>query len=166
MQDTLVVDQTSRPIGFCTWQDAVKLYYEGVVTVLKEDPEKEIRSQHLTLKMPRVVQVKNYVSRRQRESVALTRRNVVIRDERTCQYCGKLVNNEEQTLDHVIPRSKGGKSTWENLVLACAPCNRFKSDFLLDECGLKLRRQPFRPKAGIQYKQLEKMRPEWRDWAV
>lgn len=166
MNDCLVVDSTSRPIGFCQWEEAIKLMYEGIAIVLKEDAEKEIHSQHLTLKVPRVILIKDYVSRRQRETIALTRRNVVIRDERRCQYCDKLVPYEEQTLDHVIPKSRGGKSTWENLVLACKRCNTMKADNLPEEVGMVLLRQPKRPKPGIQYKQLDRIRPEWKEWAV
>ena len=127
---------------------------------------KNLHSQHLTVGLPRVIQVVWITSvALKRESVALTRRNIVIRDERICQYCEKIVPFDEQTLDHVLPKSKGGKSTWENLVLACRTCNTFKADFLLEECGMKLLRQPVRPKAGIQYQSLDKLRPEWRDWA-
>jgi 5-methylcytosine-specific restriction endonuclease McrA len=166
VNDTLVVDATSRPIGFCSWQEAIKLLYEGLIVVLKEDEEKEIHSQHLTLKIPRVILVKDYVSKRQKETVSLTKRNIAIRDERRCQYCNTLVPFADQTLDHVIPKSRGGKSTWENLVLACKPCNRLKADFLLEECGMVLLNQPKRPKAGIQYTQLQTLRPEWKEWAA
>ena len=165
MNDTLVVDSTSRPIGFCIWQDAVKLIYEGVAMVLREDEKKEIRSQHLTIKVPRVIMIKGYVAKRQREAVALTKRNVAIRDDRRCQYCNETVSYDDQTLDHVLPRSRGGKSTWENLVLACKPCNSKKADQTPEEAEMPLLRKPFRPKAGIQYKNLDKLRPEWRDWA-
>lgn len=164
--DTLVVDSISRPVGFCTWQESMKLIYEGIAIVLKEDEGgKEIHSQHLTFKIPRVILIKDYVSKRQKETVSLTRRNVVIRDERKCQYCQKVLDFEDQTLDHVIPRSKGGKSIWENLVLACRSCNRKKADFLLSEIGWTLEILPKRPKSGIQYKFLNKIRPEWADWA-
>jgi 5-methylcytosine-specific restriction endonuclease McrA len=166
MNDTLVVDSTSRPIGFCTWQDAIKLMYEGVVIVLKEDQEKEIHSQHLTMKIPRVVLVKDYVSKQTRETVSLTHRNIAIRDDRKCQYCGEVLSYDDQTLDHIIPRSRGGKNTWENLVLCCKPCNRKKADFLLSEISeMKLIKIPTKPKPGIQYSQLDKLRPEWKDWA-
>lgn len=165
MNDTLVVDSTSRPIGFCTWQEAIKLMYEGVVIVLKEDAEKEIHSQHLTIKIPRVVLVKDYVSKRQKETVSLTHRNIAIRDDKKCQYCEALLSYDEQTIDHVIPRSRGGINSWENLVLCCKTCNRKKADFLLDEIGMRLIKKPTRPKPGIQYEQIGKLRPEWEDWA-
>lgn len=164
MQDCLKVDRFNQPFEFCTWEEAVKLIYEGVAIVLKEDETEEIHSQHLTMKIPRVILVKDHISKRKRETVSLTRRNVVIRDERRCQYCNELVPFSEQTLDHIIPKSRGGKSTWENLVLACRSCNTFKADFLLEEVGMVLLRQPKKPKGGIQYQHLDRMRPEWKDW--
>jgi 5-methylcytosine-specific restriction endonuclease McrA len=73
----------------------------------------------------------------------LTRNNILNRDKNTCQYCGKVFSQKSLTLDHIIPRSKGGKSTWENLVSCCVPCNRKKSDSLLSELkDMKLIRQP------------------------
>jgi 5-methylcytosine-specific restriction endonuclease McrA len=166
MSDCLVVDATSRPIGFCRWEEAVKLIYEGVADVLKEDAEKELHSPSTTIKMPRVICVRDYVARRTRESVALTRRNIAIRDNKQCQYCAKVLTYDEQTLDHIVPESKGGKATWENLVLCCQPCNRFKADFLLEEVGWKLLKQPTKPKAGLQYSFIDKIRPEWSEWSA
>jgi 5-methylcytosine-specific restriction endonuclease McrA len=166
MQDCLVVDSTHRPVAYCDWQSAIKLYYEGVADIIKEDAEKEIHSQSLTMKIPRVIAIRNYVSKRyQRDSLTLTRRNIAIRDERRCQYCNQELSNDEQTLDHVIPKSRGGKSTWENLVLCCRPCNRRKADQTLRESGMVLLKQPVRPKPGVQYRGIGHIRPEWDDYS-
>jgi len=140
--------------------------YEGVAIVLKDDESgKCLHSQHLTIPIPRVILIKDYVSRRQKENVALTARNIAIRDDKRCQYCGDTLSYDEQTIDHVIPRSRGGINSWENLCLACGPCNRKKADFLLEEIGMTLLKKPMKPKAGIQYQQLDKLRPEWADWS-
>lgn len=167
MNDCLVVDQSSRPIGFCTKEEAVKLMYEGVAIVLKEDESgAALHSQHLTIPIPRVILIKNYISKRQKQSVALTARNIAIRDNKQCQYCNTVLTYDEQTIDHIKPRSRGGVNSWENLVLCCKPCNRKKADFLLDEIGMELLKKPTKPKPGIQYDQLNKLRPEWADWAT
>lgn len=82
-------------------------------------------------------------------SVRLSRRNIFARDRGICQYCGCRPTRDEVSIDHVIPRSRGGTSTWENLVLACTACNRKKGNRLLSECGMELRRQPTRPRGPI-----------------
>jgi 5-methylcytosine-specific restriction endonuclease McrA len=165
MQDCLVVDSTHRPIAYCSWMEAVKLYYEGVADIIKEDAEKEIHSPSVTMKVPRVIAIRNYVSKRfGRDTITLTRRNIAIRDERKCQYCGLELSNDEQTLDHVIPRSRGGKSSWDNLILCCKPCNRLKADLTVEEAGMKLLSIPKKPKPGVQYRGIGHVRPEWADY--
>lgn len=77
--------------------------------------------------------------------VKFSRRNIYIRDAHTCQYCGKVPPKEELTIDHVIPRSRGGRTTWENVVLACLRCNMKKGSKLVNEAGLKLRTEPKKP---------------------
>lgn len=74
-----------------------------------------------------------------------SRRNIYLRDNHTCQYCGKVPKKEELTIDHVVPRSKGGKTTWENVVLACIKCNMKKGSKLVQEAGLKLLNTPVKP---------------------
>lgn len=80
-----------------------------------------------------------------RREVVFTRRNLFRRDRFTCQYCGVQPGSEELTIDHVLPRSKGGKSTWDNCVLACVPCNKRKADRLPERAGMTLRRRPIHP---------------------
>jgi 5-methylcytosine-specific restriction endonuclease McrA len=176
MNDCLVVDSTHRPIAYCNWMEAIKLCYEGIADVIKEDAEKEVHSPSVTMKIPRVISIRNYVSKRYKvDRITLTRRNIAIRDDRRCQYCGIELSNEEQTLDHVIPVSKGGKSVWENLVLCCKPCNRDKADRSLEdafrfdektgeETKMVLLRIPTKPSPGVQYKNIGHIRPEWADY--
>ncbi len=80
-----------------------------------------------------------------RREVVFTRKNLFRRDRFTCQYCGVQPGSEELTIDHVLPRSKGGKSTWDNCVLACVPCNKRKADRLPERAGMALRRRPYHP---------------------
>jgi 5-methylcytosine-specific restriction endonuclease McrA len=77
--------------------------------------------------------------------VTFCRRNVFKRDHSTCQYCGVRPGNQELTIDHVIPRSLGGQTTWENCVLSCVACNARKANRTPERAGMKLRRTPFRP---------------------
>ena len=79
------------------------------------------------------------------QAVAFSRRNIFKRDRFTCQFCGRQPGSEELTIDHVVPRSRGGTSTWENCVLACVPCNARKANRTPEQAGMKLRRAPVRP---------------------
>jgi 5-methylcytosine-specific restriction endonuclease McrA len=153
-------------MAYCRWEEAVKLIYEGVAEVIKEDEVKEIHSPSVTMKMPRVIRVNTYITKPidKKKGVSLTRNNIAIRDNHQCQYCGKDLRNKEQTLDHVIPQSKGGKSTWYNLVLCCKFCNSCKADYTLEESGMILRKIPNKPEDMILYQGLGHIRPEWADF--
>jgi len=107
-----------------------------------------IRSSRLTLLAPEVIVLSNYDDLGQR-SVVFSRRNIFKRDKYCCQYCGKQFRSElamhDLTIDHVCPKAKGGKSSWENCVLACIACNKKKADRTPEAAGMKLRRQPKKP---------------------
>lgn len=106
--------------------------------------EPVIRTSQLRVRIPEVVTL-NRFDRMPSTSVTFSRRNVFKRDRMTCQYCGKQPGAEELTIDHVVPRAKGGKSTWTNCVLACVGCNSRKADRTPDEAKMKLRKQPLQP---------------------
>lgn len=97
------------------------------------------------VRVPEIIVLSDYDKLPQRE-VKLSRRNLLIRDNYSCQYTGKRINMETATMDHVIPRSKGGGSTWENLVMCCLEVNAKKADRTPEEAGLKLTKKPERPK--------------------
>ncbi len=103
-----------------------------------------IRSPRLVLLPPEVILLTAYDGRGAR-TVVFSRKNLFKRDRYTCQYCGAQPGPEELTIDHVVPRSAGGRSTWENCVLACVPCNRRKADRPPERAGLRLRRPPRAP---------------------
>jgi 5-methylcytosine-specific restriction endonuclease McrA len=169
MADTLVLDLSNRPIGFVSWQRAVKMYWEDRAEIVKEDPHVFLHSPSIEMNMPRVIKAKNYVVKRLKLSVPFSRRNIALRDNSECQYCGKFLHSHEYTLDHVIPRSKGGLSTWLNLVLACIKCNKIKNNHTLAESGMTLLKKPMEPKATdprYNFKlHIKKLRPEWKEWA-
>lgn len=130
------------PLSLWPWQEAVKAAFLDRVVVVAEY-ETTVRSPSLEIALPSVVVLRDYV--KPAEFPAFTRFNLFLRDGFQCQYCGA---RGEMTFDHVIPRSKGGKTTWLNVVAACAKCNLRKSDLTPKQAGLALRRAPFRPSAA------------------
>jgi 5-methylcytosine-specific restriction endonuclease McrA len=116
-----------------------------------------IRSQHLAIVPPEVVVLTEYEGRGER-SVVFSRKNIFKRDRYTCQYCGKQPGPEELTIDHVIPRSRGGTSTWENCLLACVECNKRKADKTLEQAGMTPRKTPKKP----SWKTLAQVHPKAR----
>ena len=130
------------PLSLWPWQDAIKAAFLDRVDIVAEYDE-VVRSPSMTLKIPSVVVLKDFVQPRKR--VAFTRFNLFLRDEFRCQYCG---SRKDLTFDHVIPRAAGGITSWENVVAACAPCNLRKGSKSLRQCGMSLRQVPRPPTAG------------------
>jgi 5-methylcytosine-specific restriction endonuclease McrA len=142
----LVLNATYEPINVCTIRRAVVLLLKEKAVVI-EHGEWELRSATQTLNRPVVIRLVTYVRiPRDTHRRKITRRAVFARDDWTCQYCGSRSN---LTVDHVIPKSKGGGSCWENIVASCAPCNRRKGDALPRQVGMKLLRQPRTPKPTV-----------------
>lgn len=127
------------PLSLWPWQDAIKAAYMDRVDILAEY-DKEIRSPSLSLKIPSVVVLKDYVQPQKR--VAFTRFNLFLRDEFCCQYCGA---KGELTFDHVVPRAAGGITSWENVVAACSKCNLKKGSKSLRRSGMSLQKPPRQP---------------------
>lgn len=119
-----------------TWSDWAQLR--------PAEGEDEIRCVGFSLRIPEVITLVQY-SRVPNRSVPFSRRNLFIRDEFQCQYCGQHLKSEDITVDHIIPRSRGGQSTWVNCVVACVQCNKFKADRLIKEVGMHLRKVPAEP---------------------
>jgi 5-methylcytosine-specific restriction endonuclease McrA len=145
---TLLLDAAYRPIGTISWQEAIQKVMKGTVIVL-EEYDQEVRSAYMVWKVPCVVALLKWQPTRKR--IKFNRKNIYLRDEFTCQFCGK---NQEQlrdgikslTFDHVLPRSRGGKTSWENIVTACLKCNGQKAARTPQEAGMKLKRLPVEPK--------------------
>ncbi|GAB4387425.1 HNH endonuclease [Albidovulum sp.] len=127
------------PLSLWPWQEAIKAAFLDRVMILAEYDE-VVRSQRLAFRIPSVVVLKDYVKPRKR--VAFTRFNLFLRDRFRCQYCG---SRGDLTFDHVVPRSRGGRTSWDNVVAACAPCNLRKANKTLEQAGMSLRRPPRRP---------------------
>lgn len=141
---SLLLSSTYEPLKIIGWQRAVSLLFLGKVEVIRTYEDFLLRSPSSELQAPAVVRLISFV-RRRRVRVAMTRKNVFYRDGYTCQYCLRQLPARELTCDHVLPRSQGGGSSWENLVTACAPCNRRKGGRTPEEARMKLRRRPVRP---------------------
>ncbi len=141
---TLVLNADHRPLSYFplslwTWREVATAVYLDRVNVLSVYDE-QIRGASLAIDLPSVVSLKTYVS--QEREPSFTRFNVFLRDGFACQYCGSL---EDLTFDHLIPRSRGGRTTWENVLTSCARCNFEKGARLINETTLKPRALPRKP---------------------
>ena len=141
--DALVLTPWMTPHKITPWYDSIAGVLGGK-TIALESYDQEISSQFLTVRIPAVVVVKKALARTKKD-VKFSRPNVYARDHHTCQYCGHRFAPKDLTRDHVFPRSRGGKTVWENIVTACSPCNLRKDDRTPKEAGMRLLRAPFRP---------------------
>lgn len=132
------------PLSLWSWQDAVKAVFCDRVNVVSEY-DRLVRSPNWEMRLPSVISLKEYVTPAPRP--AFTRFNVFLRDRFTCQYCGHPFSTESLTFDHVLPRSRGGRTEWSNIVTACNPCNLKKGDRQMAAAGMSLTRLPHRPTA-------------------
>lgn len=121
------------PLSLWSWQEAVKAIFRDSVVVVSEY-ERVIRSPTHTVRLPSVLALKEYLP--MNKAPAFTRFNLFLRDQWTCQYCHDDFRTQELTFDHVIPRSRGGRTAWTNIVTACQQCNLAKGDRMPDECGM------------------------------
>ena len=136
----LVLNASYEPINICAARRAVVLVLKGLAM-----PEEEnghfLHAARIAMRVPSVIRLLEY-RRIPHQTRALSRKNILLRDRNTCQYCGLVLPSGDLTLDHVMPRSRGGASTWENLVACCHPCNRRKGNHLLPETEMRLLKEP------------------------
>ncbi|MEM0923364.1 MAG: HNH endonuclease [Pseudomonadota bacterium] len=130
------------PLSLWPWQEAIKAAFLDRVAIVAEY-ETQVHSPSMAMRLPSVVVLRDYV--KPARYPAFTRFNLFLRDGFTCQYCGA---QGEMTFDHVIPRSRGGRTTWENVVAACGRCNLKKGNLTLRQAGMKIARAPRRPDAA------------------
>ena len=127
------------PLSLWSWQDSIKSVYLDRVAIVSHY-DRVIRSPSFSMKLPSVIALKSYI--KPQSNPNFTRFNVFLRDKFTCQYCG---SNKELTFDHLLPRSKGGKTNWNNVVTACSDCNVIKGGRLFYNSGMTLHQKPFCP---------------------
>ena len=145
----LVLNADYRPLSYFPlsvwgWQDAIKAAFLDRVTILSEY-DRAVRSPSTAIRLPSVVALKRYRPLARRP--AFTRFNVFLRDSFACQYCHGPLPVEDLTFDHLVPRSRGGRTTWDNVVTACSACNLTKGNRLPRECGMRPERKPRAPSA-------------------
>jgi 5-methylcytosine-specific restriction endonuclease McrA len=154
------------PLSLWSWQDVIKAVVADRVQVLSEY-EVQVHSPSTSLRLPSVVALREYAPRSQR--AAFTRFNVFLRDRFCCQYCGQRFPSQDLTFDHVVPRSRGGNTSWENVVTACQSCNLAKADHMPTRPGCRPVRPPFRPSA-FQLQEIgrsfppQRLHQSWRDF--
>ena len=154
------------PLSLWSWQDAIKAVFLERVSII-ENYNKEVHSPSVTIKLPSVIALKDYVSLRQ--SPAFTRFNVFLRDNFTCQYCKEKFVANELTFDHITPKCVGGKTTWANVVSACTTCNLKKGRRLLKFTDMSLETIPLKPTSGKLQRNGRNFPPNylhisWRDY--
>ena len=137
----LVLNASYEPINICGARRALVLVLKGVART-EEEQGAMLHAARMNVAMPSVIRLLEY-RRIPHQTRALSRKNILLRDRNSCQYCGVILQSSDLTLDHVIPRSRGGTSTWENLVACCHSCNRRKGNQLLHELqDMQLLREP------------------------
>lgn len=136
----LVLNATFEPINVTAVRRALVLMLKGVAQA-EETQVGEVHTTSKSVSVPSVIRLLSYRHIPQ-QSRALSRKNILLRDRNTCQFCGRGFSASELTLDHVMPRSRGGRSSWENLVACCYQCNNSKGDRTPEEAGLTLARRP------------------------
>ena len=162
---TLLLSQGYEPIKVISWQRAITLLTLGKVEVI-EEYDHEIRAVSVVIKIPAVVRLLR-AFRRHAKPVKFSRINIYARDGYRCQYCGTKCSISELTYDHVIPRAKGGKTTWDNIVTCCYPCNYAKGSRTPAEAKLSLRSTPVRPEwvPAVTIRVSTRSVPDaWRDY--
>lgn len=137
----LVLNQDYRALTICSVQRAAILVLLQKADLVEARPERYLRSPSCRLPWPSIVRLKAYVTVPYKR-ILLSRKNVLRRDRFRCQYCG---SRDRLTIDHILPKSRGGPDSWENLVAACVPCNNRKGNRTPEEARMTLRRKPFRP---------------------
>jgi 5-methylcytosine-specific restriction endonuclease McrA len=138
----LILNASYEPLHVCSLKRAVSLLMQEIAERV-EDTDRVLRSPTSVFPVPTVIKLRRYVKRPHRQRVAFNRKNLFRRDDHTCQYC--RLRSNDLTLDHVVPRSKGGPTSWENVVACCRRCNAKKRDRTPDEARMSLTRRPAAP---------------------
>lgn len=160
----LVLNASYEPLNITTWRRAMVMLIKGKAEGLEHDADQRVRADLL---LPTVIRLRQFV-RVPYKPLPLTRRNVLQRDGHVCQYCG--FHGEPLSIDHVLPRSRGGTDVWENVTTACVPCNTRKGNRTPREAGMPLRQEPHRPLSSLSFEAGRRMghglNREWRKYLI
>lgn len=168
VSDTLVLNADGQPVSFLPlsavqWKEAIMYMYHDKCNVMEWYDDWVVRSQNWETNVPAVIMLKDYL--RRSRNPRFSKNNLYLRDQYTCQYCNTKFPKSSLTIDHVLPTSKGGKTTWENCVCACNPCNSRKSDRI----DIKPHYKPYKPgyyELVRKRKQMDMQikHPSWEKW--
>ena len=157
----LVLNANYSPMTVCTAKRAITLYFLNKIDVLSNYNAK-VHSPSISLDLPSVIKIKTYIKNNSM-AVEISRKNILVRDNYTCQYCGK--HSTSLTVDHVVPRFRGGQDMWENLVGACKDCNQKKGERTPEEAGMPLIKKPKRPNRIHYFQRFVKEKQiDWRPY--
>jgi 5-methylcytosine-specific restriction endonuclease McrA len=152
-KQVLLLNQDSTPLNIITISKAFKLISRDKVWGDSSDEFIEVVSVSKTIKIPKILILKYYVKLPYKKASA-SRQNIFKRDQYSCQYCGIDLNNKDATVDHVIPKCKGGSSTWINMVASCRACNLFKGSKTPKEAQMVLKNKPKEPSYGFLFESM------------
>ena len=159
----LKLDSSFKPIEIIPWEEAFLLTWLNKAWAV-EYTDKWVSSAKQKFQIPSVIVLFKYIEQKF-FTLPCTRKNILIRDENHCQYCAKGFRDADLTIDHVIPKSKGGKTVWNNVVTACKPCNQKKRDFLLENSAVTLIRRPKKPSyRSIIKKRMGNVNLKWNEY--
>ncbi len=163
-QKCLVLDQSYTPRSIISSERAFVIYFKGNAEVVHNHDEVfKLVNPELIINKPSIIRVPNYI-RRENQKVPVTRANIFKRDGYKCVYCGEFIKGG-MSLDHVIPKSKGGQDSFENLVTCCMPCNHEKDDLSVEEWG-KTHPKPKRPHYLMLLKTTPNIKEEWKPFLL
>lgn len=163
----LLLNSSYEPVSLISQERAIVLWYSGKVTVVAER-DVTWRSVSFAIKVPSIVRLVNYVRglSGRRNVVKMTRKNIMLRDNYTCQYCGRKGNPSDLNIDHVVPKGQGGKSEWTNLVTTCITCNSDKDCRTPKQAGMTLRKAPKKPDFMVftLHRNVKNVPEDWRSY--
>jgi 5-methylcytosine-specific restriction endonuclease McrA len=160
---TLKLDSAYKPVGIVSWRDALVLVITKKAYAV-ELYETYVRSAREIFQLPSVIALKKYVNINFLRPVC-SRKNIILRDENICQYCGEQFASEDLTMDHIVPKAQGGKKSWKNIVASCKPCNQKKGSRTPQQAGMKLLKDP-KPLSGTGMirRRSDKSHNQWKDY--
>lgn len=160
---TLVLSKSWVASRVVAWQEAMRLVFSGRAETIEYHDDHKVRTIDKTFQMPSVIRM--YTGKYYRPRKAnFSKKNVFFRDNGQCQYCSKKLKISESTFDHVVPKSQGGKTSWENIVLACSPCNQKKADRTPKQANMLLLKKPVAPKAAPSVKATTTVKERWLNY--
>ena len=161
--NVLKLDSSFKPVEVISWQEAVILTWLNKAWAA-EYTDKWVRSAKEAFQIPSVIVLFRYIDEKF-FSLPCTRKNILTRDDHQCQYCGNHFRESDLTIDHVIPRSKGGKNEWDNVATACRACNQQKSNYLVENSPVSLIRKPKKPSyRSLIKKRIGDANSKWKEY--